>query len=84
MYVKNSKPNSYRMNEKGLNLDKDGNLSLIDDDIEGKGKYPDFFTKGSVGGTHSDYIQIGTDNAGRRIMQFYDEQKLNPQWQAAS
>lgn len=39
----------------------------------------DLFTKGGVGGLHSNYTQLARKN-GISIMQFQDEQKLNPQW----
>ena len=43
----------------------------------------DYFTKGGVGGKHSDYTNLWGNN-NFNIMQFKDEQKINPQWIIAS
>ena len=47
------------------------------------GNNPDYVTIGGVGGAHSDYTNLGSKN-GYNLMQFTDEQKINPQWVIAS
>ena len=42
----------------------------------------DLFTKGGVGGEHSDYTKLAEQD-GIKLMEFKDEQKLNPQWHVA-
>lgn len=77
MYVKNSKPNSYRMVEDGLNLKNDGTLrypSSFEDD------WPDRFTIGQVGGLHSNHEHVENLINGYEVKEFRDKQKLNPQW----
>lgn len=78
MYQRNS-DGSFRMTPEGLAIDENGNLkysALINE----KAEYPDFFTVGRVGGEHSDYKELGEFPNGIKVMQFEDEQKLNPQW----
>ncbi len=47
------------------------------------GNNPDYVTIGGVGGAHSDYTNLGSKN-DYNLMQFTDEQKINPQWVIAS
>ena len=81
MYVRNSEPNSYRMTEKGVPLDANGNHKYP---IEEPGQSADIFTMGNVGGEHSGYMSIVDNLCGESLMGFADEQKLNPQWAWAS
>lgn len=77
MYRKNY-DGTYRMTSEGIgprNID----MSALPEEtmIEA-----DFFTKGMVGGEHSNYTKLAEQN-GIKLMQFEDEQKLNPQWKLA-
>lgn len=79
MYVRNA-DGSYRMTQEGLWTKPNGDLYKDVADIEGP--FPDYFTVGGVGGEHSEY-KLKEKLPYMKIMEFYDEQKLNPQWQIA-
>lgn len=94
MYVQNA-DGSYRTTPEGFGFDTSKMPGLTQADLipeettlgetlgeTFEGDIPDFFTKGGVGGSHSDYINYGEipGTNGARLMQFQDEQKLNPQW----
>jgi len=64
---------TYRMTSEGVATE---NAARIPDETA---RYADFFTKGGVGGEHSDFLNFGKRD-GISFMQFQDEQKLNPQW----
>ena len=74
MYVKNA-DGSYRMSPEGYGYER----FRLDALPEESTIYPDYFTKGGVGGEHSNYTKLGEWN-NTKLMQFEDEQKLNPQW----
>jgi len=65
------------MTEKGLDLNDNGTLKYAGSIYE-DAQFPDRFTKAGVGGEHSNYKPRGVDNQGRVLMEFIDEQKLNP------
>lgn len=77
MYQRNS-DGSFRMTPEGLAINENGNLKYSA--LIGEKDDPDFFTIGRVGGEHSDYKEFGQLPNGIKVMQFKDEQKLNPQW----
>ena len=81
MYRKNY-DGTYRMTNEGVGFQMYGqniHPDLVPDEtmIEA-----DVFTKGGVGGNHSNYTKLAEQN-GITLMEFKDEQKLNPQWQIA-
>jgi len=65
------------MTEKGLDLNDNGTLKHTVS-FKNPDNYPDKFTKAGVGGTHSDFKEIAPDARGNYLMEFTDEQKLNP------
>lgn len=87
-YIMN-KDGSYRLTSDRLALNEDGSFanSKYFKDAVYHGIDIDRVTKGRVGGDHSDYMQKGiisdTDRRTLKILEFYDHQKLNPQWQIA-
>ena len=78
MYIQNS-DDSYRLAPEGIGY-KDFPTDALPNETENTA---DFFTRSGVGGMHSDYTRLAERN-GIKLMQFEDEQKLNPQWKMAS
>ena len=77
MYRKNY-DGTYRMTNEGIGP-RYFNLSALPDETTIEA---DLFTKGMIGGEHSNYTKLAEQN-GIKLMEFRDEQKLNPQWQIA-
>ena len=69
---------TYRMTNEGVGNEHFDMSALPEETM----LFPDFFTKGGVGGLHSDYTKLAEQN-GIKLMEFKDEQKLNPQWKIA-
>ena len=77
MYIKNT-DESYRLSQDGFShgLGRPSGAALVPN----KTKIDqDWFTISGIGGEHSNFKKIG-DWMGAKLMQFEDEQKLNPQW----
>lgn len=77
MYIKNA-DGSYRLSQDGFShgLGRPSGAALVPD----KTKIDqDWFTVSGIGGEHSNFKKLG-DWMGAKLMQFEDEQKLNPQW----
>ena len=75
MYIQN-KDGSYRLTPEGIGYKGYPADALPEQTTKAEA---DFFTKSGIGGEHSDYTKLG-DWMGAKLMQFKDEQKLNPQW----
>lgn len=74
MYIQNN-DGSYRLAPEGIGYKGFPADALPDYSTQ----EADFFTRSGIGGEHSDYKELG-DWMGAKLMQFEDEQKLNPQW----
>ncbi len=74
MYVQNA-DGSYRLTPEGIGY-KNFSMDALPNSTE---TFDDFFTRAGVGGEHSNYTELG-DWMGAKLMEFKDEQKLNPQW----
>jgi hypothetical protein len=74
MYIQNN-DGSYRLAPEGIGYKGFSADALPDYSTQ----EADFFTRSGIGGEHSDYKELG-DWMGAKLMQFEDEQKLNPQW----